>query len=193
MTFTMLLPLLVSRVTGNGDLIKRCKIHAMRGDYKRTGPGSGLGGLIIQRLALVCRRVKLGQDRVAIFIAFAMEELLMGAERSHPSLDFFAEAADMNGQRTVDLDGLGRPLHFRDLVNGSCLNRHISQNVVSQGVVALNVVLQNIAATSRRLISGDRLNKRLGLRDQKVALLDPFHCSPRSAGISAKSGQSIKL
>jgi hypothetical protein len=38
-----LLPWLVSRVTGNGDPVKRCKIHAMRGVSRPKGLDQGLG------------------------------------------------------------------------------------------------------------------------------------------------------
>jgi hypothetical protein len=36
------------------------------------------------------------------------------------------------------------------------------------------------------------LHERHGLRDKKVALLDPLHLTPQPRRISAKSGQSIK-
>jgi hypothetical protein len=36
------------------------------------------------------------------------------------------------------------------------------------------------------------LHERHGLRDKKVALLDPLHLTPQPRRISAKSGRSIK-
>jgi hypothetical protein len=118
---------------------------------------------------VVRSRAKLRQDRVAIFIAVTIEELLMGAERSHSASDFLAKLAVPNQGRAGNRCGLDGSFY---LVGFSQRNRF------------------NPAFDFR--LSGDGLNKRHSLRDQKVALYLPPHFAPRPAGISAKSRQSIK-
>ena len=123
-----------------------------------------------------------GQNRFEIFVALAVKEPLVGLERRHPALNFFAHPASGRRRRVrrrnnlVDdlIDDFDGPLDSIDFVERSELNPGFRPSF------------------RPRLFPGDRLNKRHGLRDQKVALLGPTHCTPRPAPSSAKSRRSIK-
>jgi hypothetical protein len=135
---------------------------------------------MFDRLIAGCRggavrsSANLRQDRVAIFIAVAIEELLMGAERSHSAPDFLAKLAVPNRGRAGSRCGFDRSSYLVGFRQRNRFNPAVS-----------------LPAFDFRL-SGDGLNKRHGLRDQKVALDLPLHFAPQPAGISAKSRPSIK-
>ena len=113
----------------------------------------------------------------------------MGAERGHPSADFFAKVTVTNRKRAGDLHGL----------DGAGLDRLDLDGLVSTGGLLPRSQRNwfNPAFRTRRgrprYLPGDGLNECHGLRDQKVALFFPLHCAPQPAGISAKSPRSIKL
>ena len=66
-------------------------------EVKNSRHAGRFKGLVVRCLGcLICGSAEPRQDRIEIFIAFAIEELLMGAERGHPSADFFAKVAETN-------------------------------------------------------------------------------------------------
>src|SRR6201993_3597847 len=101
-----------------GGPIKRCKNAPCKRfsacmAFERN-QGSALGRLVVHRpgWALRCS-ANLRQDRLAIIVAVAAEEFLMGAERRHPSADLFAHVigASRSG-RANNRDGVRGPCNL---------------------------------------------------------------------------------
>ena len=97
------------------------------------------------------------QRRIAIFIAIARKELLADAERRYPALNFFAHIT-VPGRREA-----GWHEHF---AGGNDI-----RGPVRRGRPGRDIRIPRV--------SRDRLYKRHGLRDQKVALLLPLHATPQ--------------
>jgi hypothetical protein len=115
-------------------------------------------------------RANLCQHRVVICIAVTIEELLVGAERSDPALDFFAKLTATNRRWARSHDKLDRPFYLGGFIQRNGLK----------------------AAFGFRRLPGDGLNKRHGLRDQKIAFSLPFHRIPQPPSSQQKAGESIK-
>src|ERR1700732_1552696 len=168
--------MVASLVIGNGrtDLALQKSRHASlprRGRPRQYIWGSTLGRLVVRRPGQVFRGcANLCQHRVVICIAVTIEELLVSAERSDPALDFFATLTVATRRRT----------RGRDELDGSFyLGGFIQRNGLK-------------AAFGFRRLPGDGLNKRHGLRDQKIAFSLPLHLHTSAAIISAKRRRPIK-
>jgi hypothetical protein len=103
-------------------------------------------------------------------MSVTIEELLVGAERSDPALDFFAKLTVTNRRWT----------HGRNELDGSLyLGGFIQWNGLK-------------AAFGFRRFPGDGLNERHGLRDQKIAFSLPLHRIPQPPSSQQKGRRSIK-
>jgi hypothetical protein len=101
--------------------------------------------------------VDFGQNGFAIGFAFTVKKLLVGAERRHPALNLLAEFVAERRRGASYLDDLDGPFHSFDVIDRGEFNPGFGPRF------------------SLRRFAGDRLNKRQGLRDEKIALLCPFH------------------
>jgi hypothetical protein len=111
-------------------------------------------------------RANFCQHRIAICIAVTIEELLVGSERSDPAPDFFAKLTVMNRRWSRRHRTLDRPLYPGGFVQRNGLK----------------------AAFGFRRLPGDGLNKRHGLRDQKIAFSLPLHRIPQPPSSQQKAG-----
>jgi hypothetical protein len=157
---------MASLVIGNGrtDLVLQKSRHAT---LPRQGAAlSTLGRLIVGRPGQVFRGgANFCQYRVVICIAVTIEELLVGAERSDPAPDFFAKLTVTTQRWSRGHDTLDRPLY-----PGGFIQRN------------------GFKATFGFRLPGDGLNKRHGLRDQKIAFSLPLHRSPQPPSSQQKAG-----
>jgi hypothetical protein len=118
------------------------------------------------------RRASLRQDRLEVFVAVAIEEFLVGTERRDASADFFAEVGARRGGRTGRRGRTGRP--------SSVVSRRLRIGRFVGGDWLKAGYWLKLTFALRRLC-GDGLHKCQGLRDQKVAVLFPFHGVPQPA------------